>query len=330
MLLMSLFIFFFIAGFLFFLFKASLNEQRYSEVADCMNSELALKEMFVKKEEIETDIACVKAVLSKTARMYEAARGICTSIDEEKLIMKFKEDLKKLIDYRECCVVPVYPDISGDKDSAVFPLTAEEISIGFLVVKGVSAQEYPFLNILVAQLALGLRRARLYRIIQEKAITDSLTGLYTKRYAFERFNEEFVRSRQQQLQLAFLMIDIDNFKDCNDKYGHLVGDTVLCEVARRIKENIREVDMLARFGGEEFAVFIPNAAYKSVLAIAERIRCGIESLPIYAYDEVVRVTVSIGLSTYSCDIKDPSDLIDRADLALYQAKRTGKNKVSVF
>lgn len=330
MLPMSLFIFFMSACFLFFLFKFSLNERRYKEVADCVRSELALKEMFKKKEAVEADIVCAKAVLSKTARMYEAARDICTSLDEEKLIRKFKEDLKELIDYRECCVESCPPDISKDKDSAVFPLTAEEISIGFLVVKGVSAQEHPFLNILVAQLALGLRRSRLCRIIQEKAITDSLTNLYTKRYAFERFGEEFVRSRQQQLQLAFLMVDIDDFKNCNDRYGHLLGDTVLCEVAKRIKENIREVDMLARFGGEEFAVFIPNAVYRSVLSIAERIRCGVETLPIYAYDEVIRVTVSIGLSIYSSDIKEPSDLIDRADLALYQAKRTGKNKVCVF
>lgn len=327
---MSLFIFLFIAGLLLFLFKTALNEQRYREITDCMRSELALKELFIKKDEIENDISCAKAVLSKTARMYEAARDICTSVDEEKLILKFKEDLKKLIDYRECSIVSDRPDRSNDQDTAVFSLKAEEISIGFLVVEGVSVQEHPFLNILVSQLALGLRRARLYRIIQEKAITDSLTGLYTKRYAFERFDEEFSRVRQQQLQLAFLMIDIDSFKDCNDKFGHLVGDTVLCEVARRIKENIREVDMLARFGGEEFAVFIPNAAYGSVLSIAERIRSSIESLPIYAYDEVVKVTVSIGLSIYSNDIKQPSDLIDRADLALYQAKRTGKNKIIIL
>lgn len=328
---MSMLIFFLIAGFLFFLFKSSLDEKRYSEIADYMNSELVLKEMFAKKEAIETDTVSAKALLAKTARIYEAARDICTSLDEEKLVMKFKDDLKRLMNYQECQVITGHDlDVPCDGDCEVFSLNAEGISIGFLVIKGVLKQDYPFLNILAVQLALGLRRAQLCRVIQEKAITDSLTGLYTKRYAFERFDEEFSRSRQQQLQLAFLMVDIDDFKDCNDKHGHLVGDMVLCEVARRIKENIREVDMLARFGGEEFAVFIPNATHKSVLFIAERIRSSIESLPIYAYDEVVRVTVSIGLSSYSFDIKEPSDLIDRADLALYQAKRTGKNKVCIF
>ncbi|MFH1691941.1 MAG: GGDEF domain-containing protein [Candidatus Omnitrophota bacterium] len=328
---MSLLIFFLIAGFLFFLFRASLNEQRYSEIADCMSSELLLKEILVKKEATEADTVSVKALLSRTARVYEAARDICTSLDEGKLVAKFKDDLKKLMNYQECQVVTGHDlDVPCEEDSLVIPLSAEGISIGFLVIRGVLKQDYPFLNILAVQLALGLRRAQLCRAIQEKAITDSLTGLYTKRYAFDRFDEEFSRSRQQRLQLAFLMVDIDDFKDCNDKYGHLVGDTVLCEVARRIKESIREVDMLARFGGEEFAVFIPNAVYKSVLAIAERIRSSVESLPIYAYDEVVRVTVSIGLSSYSSDIKEPSDLIDRADLALYQAKRTGKNKVCIL
>lgn len=331
MLFMSLLIFFFIAGALFFLFKVFLNEQRYSEAADCMGVELALKELFAKKEEIETDIVCAKAVLAKTARMYEAARDICASLDEEKLIMKFKEDLKKLMNYQECQVVSGRDsDMLCDDECAVFPLTAEGISIGFLVIKGVLEQEHPFLNILVVQLALGLRRARLCRMIEERAITDSLTGLYTKRYAFQRLNEEFARLKQRQMQMSFLMIDVDDFKDCNDKFGHLAGDIVLCEIAKRIKENIREVDMLARFGGEEFIVFIPNSTQKGALSIAERIRLSVEATPIYAYDEVVRATVSVGLSFYCVDIQESTDLLDRADLALYQAKRSGKNKVCVF
>src|SRR5512135_4247 len=119
---------------------------------------------------------------------------------------------------------------------------------------------------------LGLSRARLYRMVQELAMTDSLTGVVTRRYAIERLKEECQRSLAHGFPLSFLMIDVDDFKLCNDTYGHLVGDIILSEIAHRIKEAVREVDLLARFGGEEFMVLAPNTSKEGATAIAERIR----------------------------------------------------------
>ena len=202
--------------------------------------------------------------------------------------------------------------------------------MGYLVIRGISLSEQPYLGILAAQFALGLKRARLYKMIQELAITDSVTGLFTRRYAMERLNEEFLRTQAHHLPLSILMIDADNFKECNDKFGHLVGDMVLNEIGRRIREIVREVDMVARFGGEEFLVFAPNTSKESAYLFAERIRRSIEGSFIRAYDEKVHLTVSVGLATYPQDTVHCQDLIEKSDQALYQAKKSGKNKVCIF
>ena len=323
---------FFVFGFFFvFHFRRVFLEKRLSLESHVQSLQLFLEGIFERKEKIEKEITSLNLILTKTVKMYEAARDICMSLDEEKLFSKFKEDLKKLIDYKDCLFLPEEGfDPNPYRGAAIFPLTVKETHFGFLVIKGVASEDDPYLSILISPFALGLKRAKLYKMIQELAITDSLTGLYTRRYAMERLKEEFYRSQAHSLNLSFLMIDADDFKDCNDKFGHLVGDIVLSEIGSRIKENIREVDMLARFGGEEFMVFAPGTSKESALLIAERIRKGIEGVPIRAYDEKVPMAVSIGLASFPEDAKSPEDLAGKADWALYQAKKLGKNRVCGF
>ena len=309
-------------------FLRERHSEIISEIQDVENSLASLKS---KKESMEAELSSQNCVLVKTVKMYEAARDICTSLEEGKLFSRFKDDLKKLMDYEDCQLFPLEAfDPSYQKGNAVFSLVVQEECLGYLVIKGVSATEQPYLNILASRFALGLKRARLYKIIQELAITDGVTGLYTRRYAMERFKEEFLRSQTHRLSLTLLMIDADNFKECNDKFGHLVGDTVLYEIGNRIKESIREVDMAARFGGEEFMVFAPSTSKESAFQFAERIRTSIEGSSIRAYDENVHLTVSIGLASYPADAVTCEDLIGKSDWALYEAKRQGKNKVCVF
>lgn len=323
---------FVVLGFVFFLIVRRLlsgkNEDARSRVRSLASAQ---KSAIERKEAIEKEISSLNLVLTRTVKMYEAARDICTSLDEEKLISRFKEDLKKLIDYKECLFFSEESfDPGAYPGATILPLAVKETRFGHLVIKGVALDDYPYLAILTGTFALGLKRAKLYKMIQELAITDSLTGLYTRRYAVERLKEEFIRSETHHMNLSFLMIDADNFKDCNDKFGHLVGDIVLCEIGNRIKENIREVDMLARFGGEEFMVFAPNTSKESASLMAERIRKGVESGTIRAYDEKLKTTVSIGVSCYPEDAKKMDDLVGKADWALYQAKKLGRNKVCVF
>ncbi|MBU2258515.1 MAG: GGDEF domain-containing protein, partial [Candidatus Omnitrophica bacterium] len=145
----------------------------------------------------------------------------------------------------------------------------------------------------------------------------------------ERFVEEINRSRKFDYSLAFLMIDIDYFKDLNDRYGHLVGDVILKEVSRIIKDNIRQIDILGRYGGEEFCLALPETEKEEARFAAERIREAIEDALIRAYDEDLRITLSVGIAVFPGDAQDTDALIDRADQALYKAKQSGRNKVCI-
>jgi diguanylate cyclase (GGDEF)-like protein len=123
------------------------------------------------------------------------------------------------------------------------------------------------------------------------------------------------------------MIDIDFFKNFNDQYGHLVGDVMLREVAKRIQENIRQVDLICRFGGEEFCVILVETDKAGAVFAAERIRRAIEEKQIKAYDEDLQVTVSIGISVFPEDATEANVILDKADGALYRAKHSGRNMV---
>lgn len=213
---------------------------------------------------------------------------------------------------------------------AAVPLYSEGALAAILVVENLPREELEKFVILSMQLALEIKKATLYEIVERLAITDSLTGLYVRRYFSIRLDEELQRSRSYKFNFAFIMFDIDDFKKCNDTYGHLVGDAVLRDIARLIKENIREIDLAARYGGEEFAVLLPETDAAGALLVAERIRKMMAERPFKAYDEEVRLTVSAGISAYPKDSADSAGIVERSDRALYEAKRSGKNVVMPF
>jgi diguanylate cyclase (GGDEF)-like protein len=181
-----------------------------------------------------------------------------------------------------------------------------------------------------AALALGRERA----VVQAEnfamtAAIDPLSGAFNRRHFHIRLEEELQRSRRHNLSLAFLMIDIDDFKHVNDSYGHLAGDTVIRDVAEILRRSVRLFDLCARFGGEEFAIIMPGGVLDGATAVAERIRERIEAYrPADRTLEQLRLTASIGLAVSSND-STGRELIARADQALYMAKRAGKNCVRV-
>src|SRR5208283_2146416 len=148
---------------------------------------------------------------------------------------------------------------------------------------------------------LALRRLKLYKDIETLAITDGLTGVYTRRYFTERFEEEIQRCAVRKSSLAFLMVDADHFKAINDQHGHLTGDQVLKEVAAIIQENVREIDIVGRFGGEEFCVVLPDTDLEGSCVVAERIRKAAQDTVIKAYDNALHMTLSIGVAVYPSD-----------------------------
>jgi diguanylate cyclase (GGDEF)-like protein len=283
------------------------------------------------KQNLDSENARLNKVFMETLALYELTKDICKSLDDGKIFSIFRDNLAKHITFKNCNYIKDSAELIKYKDFMVFPLNTEESQdAGYLAVEGVPDADKEKLGILLQQLLIGLRRAHLYQKIQEMAITDALTQTYCRRYFLERFSEELKRSRKHKLHLSFLMIDLDNFKQFNDRYGHLVGDAILRQVSKTICDMVRQIDFIGRYGGEEVAIVLAETDKEQAGFAAERIRQAIESSVIKAYDEELKVTVSIGASTFPDDNERMQDLIEMADQALYLAKETGKNKVCFY
>lgn len=169
------------------------------------------------------------------------------------------------------------------------------------------------------------------------ARTDSLTGILNRRAFFDLLGIEFRRSRRYSRHLSVLMLDLDNFKRVNDQWGHPFGDYVLRSISQIIASSVRESDIIGRYGGEEFAVALPETGPEQSVVVAEKLRRAIE---VFAFesdglpppeDAPLYMTISIGVSALPVDAgHDEFELIHRADRALYEAKRAGKNQVVLF
>ena len=216
----------------------------------------------------------------------------------------------------------------GDSDRSfiALPLLSEKIPIGILTIVGAEEEQTESFSILAEQLSLELKKINLYERVQELAITDGLTGIYVRRHFLERLNEELTRCKKRGFELSLLMIDLDHFKQCNDTHGHLVGDIALKEIAKIMREYVRQVDLVGRYGGEEFVIALPDTDKKSAMNVAERIRMSVEKHKFRAYDETIEMTISIGVANFPENGQDMVTLIDRADQALYKAKAEGRNK----
>jgi diguanylate cyclase (GGDEF)-like protein len=229
---------------------------------------------------------------------------------------------------------PQHPEI---KNVLIVPILLRSEPIGIMIAadkKNSSGRfthkdEDLLLN-LAFHAAYAIEKVNLYEEVMKKASTDGLTGLFNHRTFQERLKEEIDRAKRFGHPLALLMMDIDRFKNFNDAFGHLVGDEMLKNIADIIKKGIRSIDIAARYGGEEFTVILPEINLEGALVVAERIRKRVEAFKMSLDGRSVGVTISIGVATFPEDASTRELLIDRADKALYFAKRTGRNRVCSF
>ena len=265
--------------------------------------------------------------------LYEMTKEITKCLNEKEAFESFKQKLKEKISFKECSLLePLSDKIKNfnEQNQFTFLLQGKSGQVGVLVIEGLAEQDQEKAVILGHQFALALRRVKLYEEIEKIAITDSLTVVHTRRYFLERFQEEMKRSRLKNIKLSLLMIDVDFFKQFNDHYGHLTGDQILRAIGLIIKENIREIDIAGRFGGEEFTVVLPDTDSAGAQFAAERIRKATDEALIKAYDANIKATVSIGIATFPADGHSAEELIDKSDWALYRAKKQGRNRVCIF
>jgi diguanylate cyclase (GGDEF)-like protein len=212
------------------------------------------------------------------------------------------------------------------------PLIKEGHLFGTLNIESAAPQKLTEddVNLLITfagQVVVAIENARLYSEVQRLAIVDELTGLYNRRGFFEIGKREWERAYRLNRTLAVLFIDVDHFKRFNDAYSYAVGDQVLRLLAGSLRANLRDIDLIGRYGGEEFVVIMPEVDEQTSLIVAERIRHQIEIMETRTEKGSIRVTVSIGVCSKKSEFLTLDQLLDKAGQALHLAKNQGRNCV---
>ncbi len=216
------------------------------------------------------------------------------------------------------------------REVAILPIIYRDSVLGVMMLASMApfrTNELSLLESMINQIAIVLENALAHEKVAQLSITDTLTGVYNRRYLAQRLEEEFRISHRHHSPLSTLIVDIDHFKKINDEFGHQIGDEALIRVAKSLKEHIRDSDLLARFGGEEFVLILPHTPQKDAMIVAEKLRKTIASLVIESMGDH-KITISIGVATMpDLNIENSDELLGAADRALYLAKEQGRNRV---
>ncbi|MQL52564.1 diguanylate cyclase [Desulfofundulus thermobenzoicus] len=234
------------------------------------------------------------------------------------------------------------PRVSGEgglsrvyRSLMFIPLVADAGVIGLLLLgekrrMAFDENHLDTLTVIAVQAAVAMANALLVHRLEESANTDGLTGIYNHRYFLRRMSEEYRRTSTSGLPLALIMLDVDDFKRINDSFGHPAGDAVLVELAALLREGVGEAGVVCRYGGEEFAVLLPGTDAPAAGSLAENLRQMVREHPFPLNRLSVQVRISLGVAACPGDARDVDDLVQRADQALYRAKKRGKDCVVLY
>ncbi|MDR1196644.1 MAG: GGDEF domain-containing protein [Endomicrobium sp.] len=249
--------------------------------------------------------------------------------------VKYMSDNKySVLEKESGCVMAAAPAFCAPEESVVFwPLKIEHELLGCILLTVEKEYVSCYVEegaIFGPQIALGARRVNLFAEMSERSRNDGLTGLYLKRYFMERLRSEIQREKRYAGGFYLIMLDIDYFKKVNDKYGHLTGDKVLCAIAKILVDCVRPGDLVGRYGGEEFIVFMPMATQYAAKTVAQEINNMVKNKKFHENGENFNVTISAGISSYPKDGQTIDQIIEAADTALYSAKEKGRNSVVLY
>jgi len=254
---------------------------------------------------------------------------------QDEIIASLDRHCTNMVDHPEPVVQDADDEAAfddGQIPSAIVPLIFRERMIGILQVAAADParvwgeNEILLLRTVANQVAVAVNHANLFAQIQQQALTDSLTGCYNRRSFEMQLDREIQVARRLHQPLSLMMLDLDRFKQLNDSAGHDAGDVALRRLADCFRQELRGVDSAARFGGDEFALILPQAQSAGALIVAERLRAGIEEILVPGFGSL---SASIGIATFPANGSSRSELVIAADAALYCAKRAGRNRVCV-
>ena len=257
------------------------------------------------------------------------ARGATRKLDEEPLLSALPA-MRPLVVKLDERTAPGLDAGGHPQDALVVPIQRSGQLMGAMELylnewRELNDDQADLLNGVASQAAIAISHAQLFQAQEENALTDELTKLPNRRALAQRFLQEMQRARRHHNAIAFLMIDLDHFKQVNDTYGHLNGDAVLAELAQILVTGARESDVCARYGGEEFALILHETTEQGARTLAERIRAKVAAA---TFPGGLKLTISVGVAATD-DAALFTQLIDRADQALYAAKQGGRNQVRV-
>ena len=215
--------------------------------------------------------------------------------------------------------------------SVCLPMIAQGVPLGFVHLARPGDAVMDRLELVqsaVEQLAMTLHTLSLQETLREQSIRDPLTGLFNRRYLEESLAQELARSQRRQRPFSVLMLDVDHFKDFNDRQGHPGGDALLAGMGQVLRSRARAEDIACRYGGEEFTLILPETGSEDACRVAEALRQAVQALRVeHMGRELPPVTVSIGVATHHDPVENGEQLVQRADRALYRAKREGRDRV---
>ena len=267
---------------------------------------------------------------------YFADNSETANWNQEKIINDLNVHCARLVKHPATIIQDVDDEIYSDGETlpvAIVPLIFHERVIGALQVKAADSarvwaeNEILLLRTVANQAAVAVNHANLFAQIQQQALTDALTGCYNRRSFEMQFDREMLMAKRQHQPLSLIMLDLDRFKQLNDSAGHDAGDGALRKLAECFKQELRGVDSAAGFGGDEFALILPQADPEGAHIVAERLRARIEQIHITGFG---KLSASIGIATFPLHGSSRAELVPAADAALYRAKRAGRNRVCVF
>jgi diguanylate cyclase (GGDEF)-like protein len=200
------------------------------------------------------------------------------------------------------------------------------LSLGTATPKGYTSRERLLLETLAGNVAIAIQNAQLYKQRETEAIRDGLTRIYNRRFLREKLILEEARAKRYNRIFSLIILDIDHFKVYNDNFGHPAGDHLLIDLAKILVRSVREVDFVARYGGEEFAIVLPECGKESAVLVAQRLRKQVEDFS-NPHRDRYNLTVSVGVASFPEDGNEKGEVLDKADQAMYRAKRDGRNRV---